>query len=113
MIGPPLGGFITTYSSWRWIFYLNLPLGLVGIALAWRFIHASGDSERRPFDSIGFVLCGVSGTAVMYAMELLGRSDTPWREASRSLQAESRPAPPRSFMCAARGIRSSNWPRFA
>ncbi|CAB3758072.1 MFS transporter [Paraburkholderia solisilvae] len=81
VIGPPLGGFITTYSSWRWIFYVNLPLGLIGIVLAWRFIHAAGDSERRPFDSLGFVLCGVSGTAIMYAMELLGRVDTRWSQA--------------------------------
>ncbi|MEX3934713.1 MFS transporter [Paraburkholderia phymatum] len=81
VIGPPLGGFITTYSSWRWIFYLNLPLGIVGIVLAWRFIGARRDTQKRPFDSAGFVLCGTSGTAVMYAMELLGRSDGPWREA--------------------------------
>ncbi|MEM5386179.1 MFS transporter [Paraburkholderia phymatum] len=81
VLGPPLGGFITTYSSWRWIFYLNLPLGIVGIVLAWRFIGAARDTQKRPFDSAGFVLCGIAGTAVMYAMELLGRSDAPWREA--------------------------------
>ncbi|MPW18379.1 MFS transporter [Paraburkholderia sp. CNPSo 3157] len=81
VIGPPLGGFITTYSSWRWIFYLNLPLGIVGIVLAWRFIGAARDTQMRPFDTVGFVLCGIAGTAVMYAMELLGRSDAPWREA--------------------------------
>ncbi|MFC0397234.1 MFS transporter [Paraburkholderia rhizosphaerae] len=81
VIGPPLGGFITTYSSWRWIFYLNLPLGLAGIVLAWRFIHAAGDTERRPFDGLGFLLCGLCGTAIMYAMELLGRVDTRWPQA--------------------------------
>jgi EmrB/QacA subfamily drug resistance transporter len=81
VIGPPLGGFITTYSSWRWIFYLNVPLGLAGIALAWRFIGAGGVTERRPFDGIGFVLCGLAGTAVMYAMELLGSTDARWLEA--------------------------------
>ncbi|GAB7525294.1 MFS transporter [Paraburkholderia sp. 2C] len=81
VIGPPLGGFITTYSSWRWIFYVNLPLGLIGIVLAWRFIHAAGSTGRRPFDVLGFILCGLSGTAVMYAMELLGRVDTRWPQA--------------------------------
>jgi MFS family permease len=82
VIGPPLGGFITTYSSWRWIFYLNVPLGIIGIALAWRFIGADHhDTHKRPFDSLGFALCGIAGTAIMYAMELLGRSDAPWREA--------------------------------
>lgn len=82
VIGPPLGGLITTYSSWRWIFYLNLPLGLIGMVLAWRFIDGrDDDTERRPFDSLGFVLSGVCCTALMYAMELIGRSDAPWREA--------------------------------
>src|SRR5262245_25124081 len=36
VLGPPLGGFITTYSSWRWIFYLNLPLGVIALVLALR-----------------------------------------------------------------------------
>ncbi|WP_091778197.1 MFS transporter [Paraburkholderia steynii] len=81
VLGPPLGGFITTYSSWRWIFYLNVPLGILGIVLAWRFISAEGESQKRPFDGIGFALCGIAGTAIMYAMELLGRSGAPWREA--------------------------------
>lgn len=87
VIGPPLGGFITTYSSWRWIFYLNVPLGILGIVLAWRFIGAEGESQKRPFDGIGFALCGIAGTAIMYAMELFGRSDAPWREALAFLAA--------------------------
>ncbi len=81
VIGPPLGGFITTYSSWRWIFYLNVPLGIIGMVLAWRFIGAETDKQKRPFDGIGFALCGIAGTAIMYAMELLGRAGAPWREA--------------------------------
>jgi EmrB/QacA subfamily drug resistance transporter len=81
IIGPPLGGFITTYSSWRWIFYLNLPLGLIGMVLAWRFISPARDAEKRPFDGLGFVLCGIAGTAIMYAMELIGRADASWAEA--------------------------------
>ena len=38
MVGPPLGGFITTYFSWHWIFLINLPIGLLGIFLAMRYI---------------------------------------------------------------------------
>ncbi|MEI5998584.1 MFS transporter [Paraburkholderia bengalensis] len=81
VIGPPLGGFITTYSSWRWIFYLNVPLGIIGMVLAWRFIGTETDKQKRPFDGIGFALCSIAGTAIMYAMELLGRAGAPWREA--------------------------------
>jgi EmrB/QacA subfamily drug resistance transporter len=78
VLGPPLGGFITTYSSWRWIFYLNVPLGLAGIVLAWRFISTERDVDCRPFDVLGFVLTGVAGTCVMYAMEAIGRAGTSW-----------------------------------
>ncbi|MBV8628356.1 MAG: DHA2 family efflux MFS transporter permease subunit [Paraburkholderia sp.] len=78
VIGPPLGGLITTCSSWRWIFYLNLPLGLVGLVLAWRFIGHEQEAEKRPFDALGFVLSGFACTAVMYGLELTGRADAPW-----------------------------------
>lgn len=78
VIGPPLGGFITTYSSWRWIFYLNLPLGCIGLALALRHLDNARENANRRFDLPGFALCGVSCTTILYAMELVGRNDTPW-----------------------------------
>src|SRR5665213_478761 len=64
VLGPPVGGFITTYANWRWIFFLNLPLGLAGIALALLLIP-NKTGERRPFDALGFVLNGVTCTALM------------------------------------------------
>lgn len=72
IIGPPLGGFITSYADWRWIFYINLPLGLLAMLLAWRLIPRLGDAERRPFDATGFVSTGVAMISLVYAMELLG-----------------------------------------
>ncbi|WP_144109370.1 MFS transporter [Paraburkholderia sp. BCC1886] len=81
VLGPPLGGFITTYSSWRWIFYLNVPLGLIGIVLAWRFVGSERDADCRAFDGLGFLLTGVAGTSVMYAMEAIGRDDASWHSA--------------------------------
>src|SRR5579883_3187097 len=48
VLGPPLGGFIATYASWRWIFFINLPMGLVGILLATLFIEDVRDSDVRP-----------------------------------------------------------------
>jgi MFS family permease len=56
VIGPALGGFISTYFSWRWIFLLNVPIGLLGLALTAIFIPNSRESSRRPFDVRGFVL---------------------------------------------------------
>src|SRR5664279_3472094 len=55
VIGPPLGGFITTYASWRWIFFLNIPIGLVGFALVCMFMSNFRSDERRPFDILGFI----------------------------------------------------------
>jgi EmrB/QacA subfamily drug resistance transporter len=78
VIGPPLGGFITTYSSWRWIFYLNLPLGCIGLVLALRYLDNTREHAGRRFDFLGFVLCGLACTTLLYAMELIGRNDTPW-----------------------------------
>jgi EmrB/QacA subfamily drug resistance transporter len=65
VLGPPVGGFITTYFSWHWIFLINLPIGLLGIALATRFIPDIRGEERVPFDYVGFVLagCGIGGLA--------------------------------------------------
>lgn len=39
IIGPPLGGFITSYADWRWIFFINVPLGIIAILLALRIIQ--------------------------------------------------------------------------
>ena len=59
MIGPPVGGFITTYFSWHWIFLINLPIGLVGIVLITRYIDNVRAEEHPPFDFIGMALSGV------------------------------------------------------
>ncbi len=78
VIGPPLGGFITTYSPWRWIFYLNVPLGIAGLLLTWRYIDNVREDAARRFDLAGFALCGLACTTLLYAMELVGRSDADW-----------------------------------
>src|ERR1700726_4698241 len=54
--GPPLGGFITPYASWHWIFLINVPIGLVGIAMATRYIPDVQAERPPPFDFVGFVL---------------------------------------------------------
>src|ERR1700735_2793037 len=60
VLGPPIGGFITTYFSWRWIFLVNVPLGRIGIALVTLFFDNPKEDEPRPLDWIGFLLTGVS-----------------------------------------------------
>jgi len=56
VVGPPVGGFITTYASWHWIFFLNVPLGIIGMALSSRLISNLKEDGVKPFDWIGFVL---------------------------------------------------------
>lgn len=72
IIGPPLGGFITSYANWRWIFFINVPLGLLAIILALRFIPNIRDDQQRPFDLPGFVATAIAMVSLVYAMELLG-----------------------------------------
>ena len=53
VLGPPVGGFIAAYASWRWIFFLNLPLGAIALLAARRLIRGMGEQEARPFVSLG------------------------------------------------------------
>ena len=77
VLGPPIGGFIATYTSWRWIFFLNVPLGIAGLALAWRLIRDTGEHARRPFDARGFTLNGLALATLLYAFDLLGHGGAP------------------------------------
>ncbi|WEK49179.1 MAG: DHA2 family efflux MFS transporter permease subunit [Candidatus Kaistia colombiensis] len=75
VIGPMVGGFIVTYLDWRWIFYVNLPLGVVGIALASHFIDNVREEIRRPFDFLGLILSGTSLASLLFAFETGGRGE--------------------------------------
>src|SRR5580692_9315745 len=72
VIGPPLGGFITTYASWHWIFFLNLPLGALALVLTLLWVENTRTDERHPFDWLTFLLGGFASTGAVYAMEKLG-----------------------------------------
>ena len=74
--GPPLGGFITTYFDWRWIFLINLPMGVLGIALAWRFVPALKEPVK-PLDWPGFLLSGIGLALAMFGFSTLGRLQLP------------------------------------
>ena len=71
ILGPPVGGVITTWWSWRWIFFINVPLGLVALALTLAIVRGSS-GEHRPFDALGFVLAGAGCSGLMYALEEVG-----------------------------------------
>ena len=78
VIGPPLGGLITTYSSWHWIFLLNVPLGLVALGLALILVPNSPGKGKGRFDWSGFALTGLASFSLMYSLEAIGRGGIDW-----------------------------------
>jgi EmrB/QacA subfamily drug resistance transporter len=87
VLGPPVGGFITSYASWRWIFYLNLPLGVIALALAWWLIPDQRATARRPFDLPGFLLSASALLLLTWGAEVLGGQDPSWMEAGACIAA--------------------------
>ncbi len=77
MLGPPVGGFITTYFSWHWIFWINVPIGIVGILLVTRFIPRIDVPRPPPFDGVGFALCAIGLLGVVAGFEAIGRGIVP------------------------------------
>jgi len=71
--GPPLGGFITTYFDWRWIFFINIPIGILGIVLATIFVPEIKEEETPPFDFLGFLLAGAGFALLMLGFASGGR----------------------------------------
>ncbi len=74
VLGPPLGGFITTYLQWRWIFYINLPIGALGIFLTWKFITNVMEAHTPPLDRVGFALSGIGLSAFVFGLAVLGEN---------------------------------------
>jgi len=68
VIGPPIGGFITTYFHWRWIFLINIPICVFGMWLAVRFIPNLRERDLPQFDALGFTLSGFGLSAAMLGL---------------------------------------------
>lgn len=71
VIAPPIGGLITTYASWRWCFFINVPIGLVILYLAYRHIGNLRSDAPRRFDHIGFTLNGLCLACLIYGLDQL------------------------------------------
>ncbi len=72
VIGPPVGGFLVTYASWHWIFLINIPVGILGIAMVRRWIARDVPASRPRLDTVGFLLSGVAMAALMSCLEAAG-----------------------------------------
>ena len=73
VVGPPVGGFIVTYYSWRWIFFINIPIGLLGITLVTLYIENIREEEVWPLDLRGFLLTGFGLAGLVFGFEMIGR----------------------------------------
>src|SRR5689334_8359783 len=78
VIGPPLGGFITTYFSWHWIFLINIPIGLLGIFMALRYIDPIKSEDPERFDLYGLVLAGIGLAGIAFGLSVAGLNLLPW-----------------------------------
>lgn len=77
-LGPPIGGFITTYATWRWIFFLNVPVGILGFVLVTRFIENYREPETPSLDWPGFLLTGTALASFVYVCDLIERPEIDW-----------------------------------
>ena len=75
-IGPLVGGLLTEYAGWRWIFFVNLPIGAFCVFGALAYLHESRDEQHRGFDLLGFVL--LTGGLFALVLALLRGSDWGW-----------------------------------
>jgi EmrB/QacA subfamily drug resistance transporter len=72
VLGPPLGGFLTTYFNWRWIFWINIPVGVLGLILITRYIPDTREETASTFDLRGFLLIGPGLSLFLTGVTLTG-----------------------------------------
>jgi len=72
MLGSIAGGLIVGYLHWRVIFFVNLPIGLLGLYLVYRHLPDYREENSRPLDLIGLILFGSGITLLAYVLEIFG-----------------------------------------
>jgi EmrB/QacA subfamily drug resistance transporter len=77
LIGPSVGGFIVTYFSWPWIFFLNLPIGIAGLILVYIYVPDLREETVAPLDLRGFVLVGLALAGLVFGFAAIGRGAMP------------------------------------
>lgn len=78
VLGPALGGLITTHAGWQWNFLLNVPLGIAGLILALAFIPAARSNDGVRLDWPGFVLSATALVCLLYGLEAFSHTGPAW-----------------------------------
>ncbi|WP_309486518.1 DHA2 family efflux MFS transporter permease subunit [Sinorhizobium sp. 8-89] len=71
LAGPPLGGFITTYFSWHWIFLINVPVGIAGYVLSGLYLPEMERRNPPPVDILGFLLGGIAASGIVFGLSVI------------------------------------------
>src|SRR5690606_14515107 len=69
--GPLIGGFLTTYLSWHWSFWINIPIGIAGIILASIYLQVPDERTPRPVDLIGFFIAAVAFSGMVFGLSVV------------------------------------------
>ncbi len=77
VVGPPVGGFIVTYYSWRWIFFMNVPIAILGVIATTLYIPNLRIDEHSRLDIRGFLLTGLGLAGLVFGFETIGRAIVP------------------------------------
>jgi EmrB/QacA subfamily drug resistance transporter len=76
ILGPVIGGAILEYFHWSWIFLVNVPIGIVAFALAWRMLPHTDSGHAGRLDALGLVLMSGASSALVYGLSELGTAGT-------------------------------------
>ena len=75
ILGPTLGGWLTDSYSWRWVFFINIPVGLLTVLMVTTYVHETEISKTRTFDALGFVLLSLAIGSLQMMMDRGERHD--------------------------------------
>ena len=79
VLGPPLTGVILAVADWPWIFWINVPFGLIGMWMVAAFVPKAREPHPGKFDALGFLLAAITITSAMLVAETLGFDLVPWQ----------------------------------
>ncbi|OCG30874.1 MFS transporter [Gilliamella sp. Choc4-2] len=75
VLGPVLGGYLVDMVSWHWVFFINLPIGILGVIISWKYMP-NLKGQRMPFDLFGFIFIVISFISATLSVEILSQNQT-------------------------------------